>query len=719
MAVVDRVKVIGVLIAAALLLPATASAGTFVEEEGLFLNADQWELGPVQQDPQGNYFVPTGNDGQYWGARERFQVRTPGASGTYSSGIVPNNGASIDSVDFDFDSTGKSWWIVATDTKGVHIVERGAGGFGSFGSLVELDDKADTAVVGVSPGGDVLAAWADTAADEVYAALKPAAEADFSPVQTVGTAIDAELVGAVLDDDGSGVIVSKASGRIQESIQTEPMPGGEPDFSAPEQISAFIPFRLAWNETNTGHAAVGFDEIGGSRMFGAVRAPGVGFSPVQTLSPDSAGDPKVNLAPDGTAAVSFREADSCPGDGDNDRAMAAFAEPGSTFSVAGSLASSSADRIRDPAVAPAGSSAWIAGWDQSGRLGATCPDGDNVEKVGLAGSDGGSAEIVQDRTTERSTQASAGPGPTGFEGLVFWIDEESGDKLQAAFYSGEVDDSNPNPGPPAPPSPPGPGDPEPPAPTDDSVEADISIPSVNLVTSDKPMTATITVNAGEQIELSGSIRIEVAATEDEDPKVKQGFQVGNLTLGTTTVQPSNQAQVFVLTSGGFDNKTIEKRVKRETPLRGVASFRMKDAAGNVEEVSNQSVVVRASLNGTTTERKGNPGPGDNVTVTVTANKSGNVAATGTQVASGGGKGSASIAKTRLKVKLKPVRKQVEAGDRVKLKLKPKGKKGRNAAKKLKKAAKRRGLKAKAMIKVTLKADDGTKSSEKLKLKLKP
>ena len=72
---------------------------------------------------------------------------------------------------------------------------------------------------------------------------------------------------------------------------------------------------------------------------------------------------------------------------------------------------------------------------------------------------------------------------------------------------------------------------------------------------------------------------------------------------------------------------------------------------------------------------------------------------------------------KLKVKLKPVSQHIAAGQTVILKLKPKGKAGRKAAEKLKRAVKK-GAKAKARITVTFTDLAGNKTTKKLAFRLR-
>lgn len=113
--------------------------------------------------------------------------------------------------------------------------------------------------------------------------------------------------------------------------------------------------------------------------------------------------------------------------------------------------------------------------------------------------------------------------------------------------------------------------------------------------------------------------------------------------------------------------------------------------------------------------KGKNKAGGPTKIAVSSDEDGTVAAAGVQRQTGnGGRGS----KKKLTVKLKPVRKRVSAGRTVVLKLKPHGKKGRKAARKLRRAMRKRGAKAKATITVTFADLTGNKTKKKLTLRLR-
>ena len=111
---------------------------------------------------------------------------------------------------------------------------------------------------------------------------------------------------------------------------------------------------------------------------------------------------------------------------------------------------------------------------------------------------------------------------------------------------------------------------------------------------------------------------------------------------------------------------------------------------------------------------------------VVANEDGRVVARGHQARTSAGRASASLSAwvarkrgfKRLKVKLKPARKQISAGEQTRLKLKPKGKKNRRKARRLRRLVNGKGAKARAKVTVVFRDEAGNKSKEKLKFRLR-
>ncbi len=113
--------------------------------------------------------------------------------------------------------------------------------------------------------------------------------------------------------------------------------------------------------------------------------------------------------------------------------------------------------------------------------------------------------------------------------------------------------------------------------------------------------------------------------------------------------------------------------------------------------------------------KGGKGPkaGDPITVTVTSDEDGTVSATGS-ITTAGGSNRAFVSAKRVKVALKRARTPIKAGQKKRLKLKPKGKK---AIRKLKKAM-RRGARATATVKVVFTDRAGNKTRKTVRIKLR-
>lgn len=128
----------------------------------------------------------------------------------------------------------------------------------------------------------------------------------------------------------------------------------------------------------------------------------------------------------------------------------------------------------------------------------------------------------------------------------------------------------------------------------------------------------------------------------------------------------------------------------------------------------------------TAKKKGKGKAGKKIKVEVSSNELAEVVARGIQKQTKKGKkrkrrnratvtATVKVSKKKLKVKLKPARTKIGAGQTKTLKLKPKGKK---AAKKLRRAVRKKGAKAKAKIKVFFTDEAGNRSKEKLSFRLR-
>lgn len=455
--------------------PAAAQSGTWTPENGGYLRTS-WELGQIKVDPLGNYFIGMGPSG-----RAYVDVRTPGLTGTYSGAQAVPDASGAFTVDYGFDKAGASWWIVATGSS-VEVVHRGPGQSGSFGTPVTLDSIGgygvlQYAAIGVSPGGDVVALWAvsdandTTSSDTIKVAVKPAGSSSFSAPQTLASSTNAAPpFGAAFDAGGSAVLIwgeaSNCSSFCTHSeIQEATRPAGpvsSPGFGSASTLDSYDTdiygdgFYYPYFENGFGgNAVLAYEQnasptSGDISLYARTRAPGGGFGAASTLSSGTGGssarqarpDPTISVAADGETAISWTELSPCSSLGH--WVMAAFAPAGGLFSTPVQLATGdqtlASPAPESPAVGIAGPNEWVGGW---GRVQEAAPcqpsqtpsydvvmqasGGNPTAPFSLSAAPNGPNDID-------SVRAAAQQVSGGYEGLTVWQDSGSSE-MRGDFFS--------------------------------------------------------------------------------------------------------------------------------------------------------------------------------------------------------------------------------------------------------------------------------------------